>query len=173
MPPLCTVCRHPNRAVLEDGLIRNVPLRRLAQSVMPATSATALHRHRKHLATQLVNAQPIEMTSETTNSLARVESLMQECEKMAAAATAAGEWPVALRALKEAHGCLELLGRLRGRMQQPSAYQRNHPMIASQQPRDVFEVELAIAKQVAAATKDFDPSEIARLKLLAGSAQKV
>ena len=41
-------------------------------------------------------------------------------------------------------------------------------MVASQQPRDVFEVELAIAKQVADATKDFDPAEIARLKLLAG-----
>lgn len=169
MPPLCTVCRHPEKKILEDGLIRNVPLRRLAQSVIPATSATALHRHRKHLATQLVAAQPAEMTSETTNSLARVESLMQECEKMAAAATAAGEWPVALRALKEAHGCLELLGRLRGRMQQPS-YQRNHPMIASQQPRDVFEVELAIAKSVSDATHGFDNAEIERLKaLLRGS----
>jgi hypothetical protein len=41
-------------------------------------------------------------------------------------------------------------------------------MIASQQPRDVFEVEMAIAKSVSDATHGFDPVEIARLKALAG-----
>ena len=43
-------------------------------------------------------------------------------------------------------------------------------MIASQQPRDVFEVELAIAKSVSDATHGFDNAEIERLKaLLRGS----
>jgi hypothetical protein len=89
---------------------------------------------------------------------------MQECEKMAAAATAAKEWLVALRALREGHSCMDLLGRLRGKLQQPGL---KHHLTPLPQPKSVADID--IAWHVATATNNFDPGEIARLKALVGA----
>jgi hypothetical protein len=91
---------------------------------------------------------------------------MQESEKIAAAAKLERNWPAATSALREARGCLELLGKLRGELQQPGAlHLHKHAHIHSAaQPRNEVEIELEIARHVAAATANFDAQEIIRLK---------
>ena len=129
-------------------------------------SLSALDRHKSHLPGTIVKARQAEVACEATSLLARVESLMQESEKIAAAAKLEKNWAAATSALREARGCLELLGKLRGELQQPSAlHVHKHAHIhAAAQPRNEVEIELEIARHVAAATANFDAQEIIRLK---------
>jgi hypothetical protein len=114
----------------------------------------------------IVKAQQAEVVCEATSLLTRVESLMQESQKIAAAAKLEKNWPAATSALREARGCLELLGKLSGELQQPGAlHLHKHAHIHSEtQPRNEAEIELEIARHVAAATANFDAQEITRLK---------
>jgi hypothetical protein len=129
-------------------------------------SLPALNRHKSHLPGTIVKARQAELACEATSLLARVENLMQESEKIAAAAKLERNWPAATSALREARGCLELLGKLRGDLQQPGAlHVHKHAHIhAAAPPRNEAEIELEIARHVAAATANFDAQEIIRLK---------
>jgi hypothetical protein len=68
--------------------------------------------------------------------------------------------------LREARGCLELLGKLRGELQQPgSLHLHKHEHVhTSETATSEAEIELMISQHVAAATNDFDSAEIARLE---------
>ena len=83
------------------------------------------------------------MVSKATSLLARVENLMHESERIAAAAKLEKNWPAAMSALREARGCLELLGKLRGELQQPGTlHVHKHAHIHSAaQPRNEAQIE--------------------------------
>jgi len=163
MPRRCTICHHPQREEIAVSLFRD-GTRATARQFQ--VSLAALDRHKGHLPGTIVRAQQVAVVCEATSLLARVESLMQESEKIATAAKLEKNWPAATSALREARGCLELLGKLRGELQQPGAlhlHKHAHAQIASQ-PRNEVEIDLEIARHVAAATADFSAEEIARLK---------
>ncbi len=163
MPRRCTICHHPQHEEIAVSLFRD-GTRATARRFQ--VSLPALDRHKSHLPGTLAKAQHAEVVCEATSLLARVESLMQESEKIAAAAKREKNWAAATSALREARGCLELLGKLRGELQQPGAlHVHKHAHIhAAAQPRNEAEIELEIARRVAAATANFDAQEIARLK---------
>ena len=163
MPRRCTICQHPQHEEIAVSLFRD-GTRATARRFQ--VSLPALDRHKGHLPNTIAKALQAEVVCEATSLLARVESLMQESEKIAAAAKLEKNWPAATSALREARGCLELLGKLRGELQQPGAlhlHKHAHAHIASQ-PRNEVEIDLEIARHVAAATADFSAEEIARLK---------
>jgi hypothetical protein len=130
-----------------------------------------LDRHKRHLPQTIVEARQAEVVSEATSLLARVEHLMKESEKIAAAAKLEKDWPAATGALREARNCLELLGKLRGELQQPgSLHLHKHSHIHTvSQPDNEAELDRLIAVQVAEATNGFDPVELSRLKAIAGN----
>src|ERR1700682_1369598 len=155
MPRRCTVCHHPQHEEIAVSLFRD-GTRATARRFQ--VSRPALDRHKRHLPGTIVKAQQAEVVCEATSLLARVESLMQESEKIAAAAKLEKNWPAATSALREARGCLELLAKLRGELQQAgSLHLHKHSHLhATLQPRDEAEIERAIARHVAAATANFD-----------------
>ena len=163
MPRRCTICHHPQHEEIAVSLFRD-GTRATARRFQ--VSLPALDRHKSHLPGTLAKAQHAEVVCEATSLLTRVESLMQESEKIAAAAKLEKNWPAATSALREARGCLELLGKLRGELQQPGVlHVHKHAHIhAAAQPRNEAEIELEIARHVAAATANFSDEEIARLK---------
>src|SRR6202022_4198460 len=163
MPRRCTICHHPQREEIAVSLFRD-GTRATARQFQ--VSLAALDRHKGHLPGTIVRAQQVAVVCEATSLLARVESLMQESEKIAAAAKLEKNWPAATSALREARGCLELLGKLRGELQQPGAlHLHKHAHIhISETATSEAEIELMISQHVAAATNDFDSAEIARLK---------
>jgi len=117
-----------------------------------------------------VQAQQAEIVTEATSLLDRVESLMQESEKIAAAAKQEKNWPAATSALREARGCLELLAKLRGELQQAGSLHLHKHLHATAPPQTEAEVERAIALEVATATDGFSSVKIAELKALAEAA---
>jgi hypothetical protein len=163
MPRRCTICSHPQHKEIAVSLFRD-GTRSTARQFQ--VSLPALDRHKGHLPGTIVKAQQAEVVCEATSLLSRVESLMQESEKIAAAAKREKNWSAATSALREARGCLELLGKLRGELQQPGTlHLHKHAHIhAAAQPTNEAEIELEIARHVAAATANFDAQEIIRLK---------
>ena len=137
-------------------------------------SLPALDRHKKHFPDTIVRAQQAEAVSDATSLLSRVENLMQESEKIAAAAKLEKNWPAATSALREARSCLELLGKLRGDLQQANTvhlHKHAHLHAAAAVPASMPELELEIARRVSEATDNFHPAEIARLRSLVEGAE--
>ena len=165
MPQVCTVCRHPQRATIEDALLRNTPLRKIAERTR--TSATALHRHKKHLPAKLaqVAAETAQSIAEATSLLSRVENLMRRSEVIAEEAKRARQWAAATAALREARGCLELLGKLRGELQSGTSVKVG-VMVQAPSPAmdESVDLELAIAREISRLTDHFDDDVIRVLK---------
>ena len=171
MPQFCSVCRHPEKLAIEGAVLRNEPLRSIAQRL--GTSPWAIHRHKKHLPKQLAEARHAEQVAEATGLLNRVEALLAEAEKIAAAAKESRDWSAATSALREARSCLELLGRLRGELQTGTNVKvavgvqvnpRETP------PANMEELETKIALEIAALTDGYDARAIARFRALAEAA---
>jgi hypothetical protein len=163
MPRRCTICHHPQHEEIAVSLFRD-GTRATARRFQ--VSRPALDRHKGHLPGTIVKAQQAEVVCEATSLLTRVESLMQESQTIAAAAKLERNWPAATSALREARGCLELLGKLRGELQQHGSLHlhRHEHVHTSETASSEAEIELMISQHVAAATNNFDSAEIARLR---------
>src|ERR1700737_740459 len=163
MPRRCTICHHPQREEIAVSLFRD-GTRATARQFQ--VSLAALDLHKGHLPGTIVRAQQVAVVCEATSLLARVESLMQESEKIATAAKLEKNWPAATSALRGARGCLELLGMLRGELQQPGSLHlhKHEHVLTSETATSETEIELMISQHVAAATNNFDSAEIARLR---------
>jgi transposase-like protein len=115
--PRCTICYHPERDAIEQALLMGESFRAVA--VHFGTSATALFRHRQgHLAVALVKAQEATEMVHGDTLLEQVRALQTKTLTILARAEAAGQLTVALQAVREARGCLELLAKLLGELNQ-------------------------------------------------------
>jgi hypothetical protein len=114
-------------------------------------------------------AKNAEVVCEATSLLNRVEHLMQESERIAAAAQLEKDWPAATGALREARNCLELLGKLRGELHQADSLHLHQHIHMAAEATNEIELDRLIAVRVGEATCGFDPVEIARLKSIAQS----
>lgn len=76
-----------------------------------------MDRHKRHIPKALTKAKEAETVAESTSLLSRVEKLMERCERLSAAAEAAGKWAGAAAAAREVRGCLELLAKISGEIQ--------------------------------------------------------
>ncbi|HXM22568.1 MAG TPA: hypothetical protein VN948_15030 [Terriglobales bacterium] len=163
MPQTCSVCRHPERESIEDLLLRNTLSLRIVAG-RTGVSAWALHRHKRHVAFEVVKA--IQITG-ADSLLSRVEGILAEVKEIAKAAKKQKDWPAATAAFREMRGCLELLGKVTGELQPQqggSLHLHRHTHVV--RPKSEADVDIDIAWHVATATNNFDPGEIARLRAL-------
>lgn len=117
MPRVCTICTHPERAAIDAALLAGVPFRHIAART--DTSTSALQRHKEeHLPVALVRAKEAEDATHADDLLAQVRGLQSRALAILDTAEAAGELRVALAAIREARGNLELLARLLGELQE-------------------------------------------------------
>ena len=117
MPRKCTVCAHPEREAIDAALVAGDSYRRIAAQF--ALSATSLRRHKKnHLPEALARAQDAHEVAQADDLLAQVRELQERALAILTKAERSGELRVALTAIREARGCIELLGKLAGELQQ-------------------------------------------------------
>jgi hypothetical protein len=166
----CTVCQHLELATINAALARGTPYRKVAAQVR-GLSPAAVDRHKRDLPTTLVKATNAEAVSQATNLLSRVETLLRESEAIAKSAKRAKEWPAATAALREARSCLELLGRLRGELQNGTSVKVGVQVVQQHQPERApqtqQELECAIAIEIHKLTDGFAQSTIEHLKIVA------
>ena len=113
--PRCTICLHPQLHEIEQALITSQSFRAVA--VRFGTSATALFRHKQdHLPVALLSAQKAGAVAHGDSLLEQVRALQTKTLTILARVEAAGQLTIALQAVREARGCLELLAKLLGEL---------------------------------------------------------
>jgi hypothetical protein len=115
MPQRCSICLHPDRDAIDRDLLARRPYRHIAARY--GTSTGALQRHKEHLPVALTQAQEAEAVAQGDDLLAQVRTLQAKAERILSQADAEGKLTVALQAVREARGCVELLGKLMGALE--------------------------------------------------------
>jgi hypothetical protein len=114
MPRRCTVCDHKERATIDRLLVRQARANR-AIALRYGLIHTSLRRHRdNHLPAKLAKAEAASELARSDQLLAELRDLHERTRLMLEDAEAAGDLSTALRAVREARGCLELLAKLLG-----------------------------------------------------------
>jgi hypothetical protein len=117
MPRTCTVCGHADRDAIDAALVTGEPLRNIAARYVTST-ATLLRHKAAHLPASLAAAQGAQEAAHGDDLIAQVRVLQGKALAILAKAEAAGQLNVALQGVREARGCLELLARLLGELQE-------------------------------------------------------
>src|SRR5918997_4266727 len=115
MPRVCTVCCHPERVTIDQALVRGAVLRGIAGQY--GLSKSAVERHAaEHLPALLAQGQAATEVARADALLAELQTLRQTAYRLLVTAEAAGDLRTALLGVREARGCLELLARLLGEL---------------------------------------------------------
>jgi hypothetical protein len=118
MPQECSICRDDEREAIDKALLNGTPYRDIAGRCEVSKSAVA--RHRQHLSKTLVKARAAVEVAKADKLLERVLGLCRRAEDLLDRAEQDGLLDTALRAIREARGCLELLARLNGALRESS-----------------------------------------------------
>ena len=121
MPRPCSVCRHPERAAIDVGLIEGTDsLRSLADIWGPSPSA--LRRHREvHIPGALAGGREAKELARSDNLVGQVRSLYRETQHILERAKAAGDLRTALLAVEKLARILGLLAKLRSELEERTA----------------------------------------------------
>ncbi len=121
MPRTCTVCTHPAREEIDKALLDGGPYRGVAERY--GASASAVYRHKQdHLPKALVQAVEAQVVEHGANLLDQLQDLQQRALRILDQAEAAGDLRTALAAVREARGCVELLGKATGQLAEKHAH---------------------------------------------------
>jgi hypothetical protein len=109
MPRSCTICSHPSRDAIEDAFIAGTPKRRIASHYGVSERAVRYHL-REHLPALLALARDAAQASRADSLLDRIEALQSRTLAILEATEETHDHRVALAAIREARGNLELIG---------------------------------------------------------------
>jgi hypothetical protein len=115
MPRVCTVCAHPQRAEIDSALVAGGAIRAIARQYSLGRDSIARHQS-DHLPAALALAQGAVQVAQADDLLSQVRGLHRRALAILATAEAQGDLKVALAAIREARGNLELLAKLLGEL---------------------------------------------------------
>ncbi len=115
MTRVCTICTHKKRAAIDKALVERQAFRAIARQHKVSKDALVRH-HDDHLPAALVKAQAAAEAAQADALLAQVVDLRDRAIGILDTAEASEELRVALNAIREARGCLELLAKLAGQL---------------------------------------------------------
>ena len=118
MPRTCTVCRSPRVDEINHALLANEPYRDIARRC--SLSPAAVLRHKEHIPLAVVKAKKAGEALQGDDLLRSIRSLHERTMRILDDAEAAGDRTNALRAVQQARGNIELLGRLLGELEASS-----------------------------------------------------
>jgi hypothetical protein len=115
MPRSCTVCKHPKRETIDRELVGGASNRSVAS--LNDVSEAAVRRHKaNHLPAKLVMVEKAAEMVEADNLLDQVGDLQRRALAILDKAEEVGGLRMALSAIREARGNLELLAKLLGEL---------------------------------------------------------
>ncbi len=115
MPRVCTICTHKSRPEIDQTLIARRPFRDIAGQYGVSKSALVRH-HDDHLPAALVKAQDATEAAQADALLAQVVDLRDKALAVLGKAEEADDLRAAVSAIREARGCVDLLGKLAGQL---------------------------------------------------------
>ena len=112
MPPVCTLCRRPDRAELDAALVAPAePLRNIAARF--GTSPATLLRHKGHLPRALVVAREAEAVTQADTLLEKVHTVEADARRLLEKAERSGDFRCAIAAAKTSLDVIEMLLKVR------------------------------------------------------------
>lgn len=115
MPRTCTICNHENRDAIEEDLITGTAYRNISKRF--GVSTAAVYRHKQHVIEAVTEAREARGVARADGLLLQVQELQKQALSILGEAQEAADFRAALAAIREARGCLELLGKLTGELQ--------------------------------------------------------
>jgi hypothetical protein len=117
MPATCGICKHAERAAIEEAHVEGASLRAIA-SRFAGTSPWSLARHFKHVPAIIakVTEHQVVQNNSTAKLPARVEKLIAEAEAITMTARRKRDFSAALAAIRTRLTCLEMIGKLSGEL---------------------------------------------------------
>jgi hypothetical protein len=115
MPRRCTVCDHPERHGIDEALVTGAPYRSVAKRFRLSDSAAYRHKT-EHLPAHLLKAREVKEVAQADDLLEQVRNLQAHALHILERAERAGDLRIALAAISQARGNLELLGKLAGEL---------------------------------------------------------
>jgi len=106
---VCTVCSHESRDAIEDAFIAGLPKTRIAATYGIKEQAVRYHM-REHLPVLLALARDAERAARADSLLDRIEDLQARTIAILEATEQTQDHRLALAAIREARGNLELIG---------------------------------------------------------------
>lgn len=118
MPQTCTICRHPERAAVDQALLTpKESLRNIAKRF--ETSDTALFRHKRdHLSAALVKAQEAKEAAQGESLFDQFQRLHGRTLKVLDQAEVAGDLKTTLAAIREVRSNFQFLAEIFARVGQ-------------------------------------------------------
>jgi len=117
MPRRCTICTNADREAIDSELIQGEKYRNIAEKY--SLALTSVYRHKcEHIPAALTLAREAKRVAAADDLLEQVRYLQEHALDILAAAEKDGKLVVALAAIREARGNLELLCKLAGKLQE-------------------------------------------------------
>ena len=124
MAQKCTVCKHKKREEIDKAILSGTTLRELAKKYF--VSPAALHRHKKHIAMNLIQAETVQEVIRADNLLDEVGRLLQKANHLLRQAEEAGDLRTALSGVREVRATMELMAKMILVGEQQKAEQQGH-----------------------------------------------
>ena len=115
MPRRCTICTHKEREAIDRALVAREPFRHIAARYSVTTSSLVRHSD-DHLPATLVKAKDAADAAQADDLLAQVCNLRDKALGILQKAETTNDFRAAVAAIREARGCVELLGKLAGQL---------------------------------------------------------
>jgi len=112
MARVCTVCNHQEKEKIDKLLVEGKSFRNIAERF--SLSSTSVYRHKSHLNGTLIKAHEAQEITHADNLMEQISSLQSRALNILSKTEVAEDWRAATGAIREARGCLELLGKLAG-----------------------------------------------------------
>ena len=124
----CTICNHDKRIEIDRELVQGISHQSIADQF--GVNAQAVWRHsQNHLSRQLSTAYEMKELTESSNLLARIETILSKAELIFNRNFAKEKDALALKALSESRSTLELLAKIAAHMHATKAIElQGQPM---------------------------------------------
>jgi len=115
MSQTCTVCRHQKRQDIEIEIVRSVPYRDIARQYRLSKDAIARHAQ-VHLPAMLAKSEDAREVACADTIMGQAEGLRESALAILRKAEESEDFDTALKAIREARSCVELLARVAGEL---------------------------------------------------------
>ena len=111
MSQVCNVCSHPSKLEIDRGLVAGISMAGLSRQF--GVSDDSLRNHRdNHLSRQLVKSHELRSAMESGNLINEIEDLLTRSKHILRRAEKDGHLTLALKAISETRGTLELMSKI-------------------------------------------------------------
>ena len=112
----CTICSHPKVTEINRALVKGTSCREIASQYRVGYMSVHRHKDNGHIPASIAKAEEAKEIAKGDDLLRYVKGILGKAVSYMNQAEAAGDLRTACSAIREARGCVELLGKVTGEL---------------------------------------------------------